>query len=138
MTTTAAPAAPKSRRRFLPQFSLRALLVVVTLSAIGTALWYRWPIEETVDLAEDPLELVVGTRMKEFPSREVRTVRRAWGGELIRHGPTRQYNFQGKLLSETIWQENRKHGLSHTWRPDGTLRAEGMYFNDLKDGEWWV
>ena len=138
MTTAATPVAPRPRRWFVPQFSLRALLVVVTLSAIGTAVWYRWPIKEETDIYA---RLSPGMKALWKPEnmtsvRTVVTYHRVWGGKKVRHGWTRRYHANGQLVSEVLWREGVQHGPSRSWFPDGKLRREGANSNGKQDGLW--
>ena len=135
MSTAATPVAPKPRRRFVPQFSLRALLVVVTVSAIGMAVWYHMPIEEEVEYPVTPQLLASLPQNDWMPKREVRTVRRGFGKDRVQHGWTRVYDFAGRLYRETLWQESQQSGPTREWHK-GVLRHEGMYLNDRKDGVW--
>ena len=127
--------ATSKRRCFAPQFSLRALLVVVMLSAVGTALWYRWPIEAETDLSSHPWP--TGTHAWERQAvRQVAGYRRLWGGKRIHHGWNRRYSVNGGLVSEELWSEGKKHGPARTWHPNGALRSVGAYVNNQKHGAW--
>jgi hypothetical protein len=134
--TTSTPTIP--RRSFVPQFSLRLLFVLVTLSAIGTALWYRWPIVEEVDLyAQLPdYEKRWVTPAKARATRGEYSYRREWGGGRIRHGWSREYNFQGKLVREELWSEGQRHGPSRSWNRDGKLEWEAAFAGGRPHGKW--
>src|SRR5688500_8295756 len=132
--------APSPRRWFVPQFSLRALLFVVTLSAIGTAIWYRWPIEEETDLYAQlsPAAKKRMTPQKMRATREVKTYRRVWGGQRVLHGWTRRYHANGQLVFEELWREGVRHGPLREWSNDGILITAGSFFNGKRDGLWQI
>lgn len=44
----------------------------------------------------------------------------------------------GKKASEVIYVNNKKEGPGKTWWPNGRLRGEGVYKNDLAEDYWMV
>ena len=54
--TTPAIADKKPRRRwFSPRFSLKMLMLAVTAAAIGSAVWWRWPVTIKRVIRQSPL-----------------------------------------------------------------------------------
>ena len=131
------PLNPFRGRWFVPQFSLRALFVLVTLSAIVAAVWYRRPIVEDLDLyARLPPQVKARTKPEDMKAtRAVNTYRSDWAGNRVQHGWSRKYNFQGQLVSEEHWRDNQRHGPYRQWNA-GKLRTEGRYMNGRMDGVW--
>ena len=129
--------ASSKRRQFVPQFSLRALLIVVTLSAVGTVIWFRWPIVEDVDLYAQlsPAQKARTTPRKMLVTRRTTAFRQVWGGGRVREGWRREYNFQGQIVREELWRDNLRHGPYRLWR-SGKLLLEGKFVNGRKDGVW--
>jgi|GEM_PF-6583778 hypothetical protein len=91
--TTPATADMKPRRWLLPRFSLKVLMLAVTAAAIGSAVWWRWPI--TV-LSEK--------RYGSSVVKETSTYHRGLRGDLIKHGVYRR-TINGKLELEGEWFE---------------------------------
>ncbi|HEY2411690.1 MAG TPA: hypothetical protein VGI40_05585 [Pirellulaceae bacterium] len=95
-------------RRFRLQFSLASVFVLMTLCAIGTWYWYQRPfaVEHNIVLpADDPF-----ADTPPWSRREVEYVRRVWGGKTRRHGPRREYDNKGTLLSLESYRNGQKHG----------------------------
>src|SRR6187401_2543243 len=107
-------------RRWLPRFSLAALFVLVTLSAVGVWYWYQWPFEvenveygkATVDPFRAPGATALPNSRQQIVRREVESVRRVWSRErkTIRHGPRKVYDGQGRLLAEGHYSNGVRHG----------------------------
>lgn len=57
----------------------------------------------------------------------------------IKEGPEETWWYKtGKKASEVIYVNNKREGPAKTWWPNGRLRGEGNYVNDLADGYWMV
>jgi hypothetical protein len=125
--TDAASVAP---RRLPLRFSLRILLVAVTLFAIGFPVWYRRPYEEVIvqDFSGDPFA-VSKKRLT------TTTWQRQWGGGRFKHGVERVVR-DGKTSTLTTYHGGRKHGPYQNHYNDGSLAMVGHYTDDEKDGTW--
>lgn len=113
----------QSRRR--PQFSLKMLLIAVTAVAIGSAVWWRWPITETVARLE--VSDVDGSTYQIY---ETFTYHRGIRGDLIKHGLHRQTQ-NGQVWLEDRYREGVLHGPVFKW-PGIT----GEYYGGEKHGTW--
>lgn len=57
----------------------------------------------------------------------------------IKEGPEETWWYKtGKKASEVIYVNNKKEGPGKTWWPNGRLRGEGNYINDVPEGYWMV
>jgi antitoxin component YwqK of YwqJK toxin-antitoxin module len=56
------------------------------------------------------------------------------GSGWIRHGPYREYDRNGQLISEGAYKNGKEEGLWRVWQPDGRLVAEGYYINGIGFG----
>lgn len=86
------PASPRTRRL---QFSLRWLLVVITLGAVVLAA-YRWSWEDLKiewGAAEEPESVLVAT------------YHYGWNGKPVKHGPDRSFQLETGSGIEKIWFE---------------------------------
>src|SRR5262245_49702478 len=96
--TSACAALPlPTLRRWLPRprFSLRVLLIALTVFAIGFPIWYRWPYGET----EMIYRQVGGIPNNTLPplGRIVKIWQRQWGGGRLQHGPMTVYSENGEV-----------------------------------------
>jgi hypothetical protein len=128
---TSPPSASLAKRRFLPRFSLRVLLLAVTAFAIGFPIWYRWPYEEEViqktsgDLLSPPGEF-----------RTITTWQRQWGGGRKRHGTYQSFR-NGVLSSVGTWRDDQFHGPYRSYFiGTKTVAEEGNYVDGEMDGVW--
>src|SRR4051794_10537097 len=87
-----------------PQFSLRVLLIAISLFAIGFPIWYRWPYQEVVE-ERDP---VTGS----VTSKTILHWQRQWGGETLLHGTREDHNFWrgGETIITTHYLRGKRHG----------------------------
>ncbi len=92
MTTPSIAQKKPPRRWFAPRFSLRMLMLVVTVAAIGSAVWWRWPITIHKVIRQSPL------------IEETTTYHRGLWGNLIKHGLYRR-TIDGKIEREMHFQE---------------------------------
>jgi len=130
-----------TRRRFVPQFSLRMLLGTITLFSVAAAVWWRWPIVqsssgemELLSLGEDPKE---GYDIVKVQTVERKRFRHGLWGELIRHGTTEIISAdttQCLLLEE--WQDGARHGRFARYYPSGEPREVGAYRVGKRSGDW--
>src|SRR6188768_2907257 len=107
MTTPAIPETKPRRRWPSPRFSLQMLFLMVTVAAIGSWYWWRWPVTVTTETAK-------GSRV----FRETFTYHRDLWGNLIKHGVHRATSTGGLDLQE-YYREGVLHGpfrSSHSQR----------------------
>jgi hypothetical protein len=132
---SASPAAP-AKRRFLPRFSLRVLLLAVTAFAIGFPIWYRWPYEEEagVTWAKDAAGKDDHSQPPE--TRRVKTWQRQWGGGRLQHGEERYY-VRGKLREVQMFRDGVLQGPFQQFaKSKETVSYEGQFKDGKKDGAW--
>lgn len=107
---------------FAPRFSLRMLLLVVTVAAIGSAVWWRWPVMRTTTVRKDS-----------YLYEETFTYHRGLWGNLIRHGVHRT-TVDGEVKLEEHYREGLLHGPQRISRRE--LLVTGEYFLGEKHGTW--
>src|SRR5262245_32780733 len=100
------------------QFSLRLLLLAITVFAIGFPAWYRWPYQETKGDAR---------------ASRTTTWQRQWGGGRWKHGPG--IARQSKLLEIAYYRQGKPHGLFLQKYGDQPA-VQGQFVDGKKDGEW--
>ena len=110
-----------SRRWFAPRFSLRMLILIVTAAAVGSAVWWRWPVTQTT---------VKKLGSREF--RETSTYHRGIWGNLIKHGVHRT-TIDGELDLEEHYGEGVRHG---PYQKAGYAPAKGQYAVGKRHGLW--
>jgi hypothetical protein len=145
------------------QFSLTSVFVLMTLSAIGVWYWYQRPFEvENKQFATADPFAVPGSSPPSLLERNVESVRRVWGGKIVRHGPRRVYDGADNLRATEnyrngvpdgeftyyIWPagtktkigletfaRGEKDGPSRRWNSKGDLIAEENYSRGLRHGK---
>ena len=132
------------RRWFAPRFSLRALLLLVTILAVAAAVWWRWPLQQTQQTKVN--HRIPGVNTTVYGTETI-TYHRGWNGSLIRHGK-RTLVYNGELYEEEMFQEGVKHGPAHyphgMPKPDDpndhrsldTRSAAGEFFLGKMHGTW--
>jgi hypothetical protein len=99
------------------QFSLRAVLVIVTLTALAGWWWQkRFTVESTVQqqrMTDNGAEVVELTKTQ--------SVRRKGLDKVVRDGPTTVVDSDGGLISEEEWRQGRRHGIYRRWDDEGEL-----------------
>ena len=142
--------------RFL-QFSLRSLLIVITLAAVG-CWWYLRPEMRQEQLGQSSLRLRREIRQTQMESldapvsetAEVWSVKSNWfavenvgrwqlfdhGGDLLvngryrngkQHGKWTTYHVNGRKAAEGMMRDGKKVGLWRTWDEDGTVLEEATF-----------
>lgn len=118
---TSSDSSPSPAPRRGLRYSLRALLIVVTLACIATWYWYRVPYATEVT----------------YPMRrEVQRFRRTLWDKPIRHGRTDWFDSSGLRIHEEHWREGELHGPSNSWYPNGNVRSRGQYESGKLHGLW--
>jgi hypothetical protein len=106
------------------RFSLRLLLLAVTVFAIGFPIWYRWPYEEVDDKQSANPDL-----------RSTTTWQREWGGG--RSKIARSKYFQGSRIRLETFRGETRHGPYEISSRDGS-REVGQFVDGKKDGLWQI
>jgi hypothetical protein len=130
------------------QFGLRTVLVLMTLAAIGVAMWTRWPyaVEEQVaqqlwDEAGWRHRSLTGLGLSNavIAERETAYYRRLLGGQRVRHGESQLFLANGKRVVQRHYSEGVLHGEYREWyATTGGIRSEGQYNRGRKHGPWLV
>lgn len=154
MSDSAAASANRPRLRFRWRYSLRSLVIFLTLACIGTWYWFRVPFEQSANRPMTELEIsIVGTGLPVTdpfadpfgppPSpplvQERQQFRRVLFGEPLRHGKTTSYYALGKqVLGEEHWQDGRLHGPWIRRHRNGAIAQRGGYHGGKKTGRWEI
>jgi hypothetical protein len=107
------------------QFSLRVLLLALTVFAVGFPIWYRWPYEEEVWESPPGLTPKVG---------RITTWQRQWGGGRLQQG--RQQFIVGDVTTTMYFVDGKRHGPFTVHDAKGRIGETGQYVGDLKEGVW--
>lgn len=103
------------------QFSLRAVLVLLTCVAI-TGWWWqkRYQVENTYEqkwVSRDH-------KIRDGVFKQTTSLRRQGLDRVVPDGPTTVVDGEGKLISEEEWRQGKRHGLYRRWDEDGELLFE--------------
>jgi hypothetical protein len=102
--------------RFLrPQFSLRAILLLMGFVGVALAIW-RWPWQEDVPASYFP-RLDAPPEFVSMHAKIVRTrmqFRRGWWGERLKYGPAESFDEQGRLIARQNFHDDFLNG-PETW-----------------------
>lgn len=139
--------APLPQRRWLRlQFGLRSALVLMTLAAIGVAMWTRWPYAVDEKVAQTLWLEVVGRRpgyatgayntWTITATRESAHYRRLLGGQRVRHGESQLFVTNGDRVVQRHFRDGILHGDYREWYATGGPRTEGQYNRGRKHGQW--
>jgi hypothetical protein len=114
------------------RFSLRTLLVALTLFAIGFPIWYRWPYREVELIYRN----VNGQPDKTKPPvmRVVSTWRRNWGGKPYKQGESIVYRADGGIIARTEYRRDKRNGPKKSFRDDGSLQWIEQFEDDVRVG----
>jgi hypothetical protein len=104
---TTASVRPK-RRWFSPRFSLKMLMLAVTAAAVGSAVWWRWPVTIKSVIRRSPL------------IEDTTTYHRGLWGNLIEHGVYRR-TVDGKIEREIHFYEGEAGACEY--RTENTVLA---------------
>jgi hypothetical protein len=136
--------APKPSRLRL-QFGLRTALVLMTVAAVGVALWTRWPyaVDEKVAQKlwrEGAVNPLTNRSAQVIATHESAYYRRLLGGDRLRHGASRLFVSDQpgarKLLVERHFREGVLHGEYREFYTSGAPRCSGEYNRGRKHGPW--
>jgi len=102
------------------QFSLRAVLVVLTLVAIAGWWWQkRFRVESTVRQRQASDSAVQVVELAKTESK-----RRKGLGDAVLDGPTTVVNAEGTIILEEQWRQGIRHGIYRRWNDAGELLFE--------------
>ena len=138
-----------ARRRWGFRYSLRALLLMLTIASIGAWYWFRVPFvreanrpltEQEWDFVEVPeVENVdpFKSPFRELLADERQRFRRVLIGEPLRHGRTELFFSGSRLpLGEEHWVEGQLHGAWSRRHRSGALAVRGEYRGGKRHGPW--
>jgi hypothetical protein len=132
MTTphTSTPRKPPRPRwwRWLTQFSLRSLLIVTTLTAIG-CWWFLRPELRDEELAGKALQLRRQVRIDRVPNSESLPL-------TVNIGAWRVRDEHGDLLIDGRYADDQPHGKWTIYHVNGQKAAEGQVFSGARTGLW--
>ncbi|HZL90653.1 MAG TPA: FecR domain-containing protein [Pirellulaceae bacterium] len=132
--STPSPPTATRPRHFL-RYSLRGLLIFLTLACVGVWYWYRVPYVEEVRYPEGPKLWEEKSGYVALAKQEQR-YRRVPMGEPIREGLTEWFDAQGRRLCEERWLEGRPHGVSLQLYTNGKVRERSEYSLGRRIGTW--
>jgi hypothetical protein len=128
------PSPPKaSRPRHFLRYSLRGLLIFLTLASVGVWYWYRVPYKKEV---LHPKGLPLWKEKSSFVrlAKEEQRYRRVLRGEPIREGLTEWFDSEGHRLGQEHWREGKLHGAWIRWYSTGIVQEKGEYDRGRKQG----
>jgi hypothetical protein len=128
---------PARPRLWRLQFSLAGIFVLMTLSAVATWFWYQRPFEvenKEYSSAVDPFAAPGAATAGSLLRREVTSVRRVWGGNMVRHGPRRVYDANDNLLIAENYRNGQEHGAFIQYGPAGNRMSLVTYDRGQKHG----
>jgi len=132
---TAIDKPPAQGKRPRVRYSLRALLVALTLACIGVAYWYRWPYEKVILYGSGPPQW--GDKSQPIVlAKEIQRYRRVLRGEPLREGLTEYFDVQGRRVGEDHWREDQLHGPFVRWYTSGIVQLRGQYDMGRQHGLW--
>jgi hypothetical protein len=119
------------------RYSLRALLIALTLTCVGLWYWYRVPFTKEIDHPRQDGVFHWMEQAGPVPlGREVQRFRRVLRGKPIREGRTEWYDIEGHLVIEENWREGSLHGPMIRRYTNGKVRERGQYYLGQMDGVW--
>jgi antitoxin component YwqK of YwqJK toxin-antitoxin module len=131
---TKSPHQPRRWLRWLTQFSLRTLLILVTLSAVA-CWWFLQPTSKDEELAGPRLKL----------RRQVRTLPRTPAEQkvfpepnIISVGSWRMLDERGNVIARGTCKDGQPHGRWTLYHPSGHKAAEGQMLRGCRTGLWKV
>jgi len=119
------------------RYSLRALLITLTLTCVGLWYWYRVPFTKEIDHPRQDGVFHWMEQAGPVPlGREVQRFRRVLRGKPIREGRSEWYDTEGHLVIEENWREGSLHGPMIRRYTNGKVRESGQYYLGVMDGVW--
>jgi antitoxin component YwqK of YwqJK toxin-antitoxin module len=129
---------PKRRwYRFLYQFSLRTLLVAITLAAVA-CWWFLQPQVQHEELAGKYLTLRRQVRVEPVREDSPPLARGSATSWLANIGSWQLRNEHGDLLVDGRYANDRPQGRWTAWHANGQKAVEGEVAGGLRTGEWRV
>jgi len=122
------------------RYSLRALLILVSLASVGLWYWFRVPYVSRASVqvlvAHDDPSDAVDQRFRIVNSEQRQRFRRVLRGEPVRDGLTEFYYPTGERLGEESWREGVLHGPWIRRYQHGAVMERGQYSMGEKHGPW--
>jgi hypothetical protein len=126
-----APRSPRRWYRFLYQFSLRTLLVAITLAAVA-CWWFLQPQVQEEELAGKYLTLRRQVQL-------IKDASRIEGNDPFRNiGSWQLRNVYGDLLVDGRYANDQPQGRWTAWHANGQKAVEGEVVGGLRTGVWRV
>lgn len=132
---------PPQPRRLRMQFGLRTAIVLMTLAAIGVAMWTRWPyaVEEKIAQPlwrEGSVNALTNRNATLIAQREAAYYRRLLGGDRVRQGESQLFLANDERAVKRHFREGVLHGVYREWYSSGAPRCAGSYNLGRKHGPW--
>jgi hypothetical protein len=129
--------------RYFVQFSLRTLLIFMTLAAVG-CWWFLQPKVREEQLGQSPLRLRRAVRLMQydpshFPLPDPGADMIVEGGKhfaIVNVGHWRLLDQSRHLLVDGRYKDGKRHGKWTTYHTNGRKAAEGMIEAGQKVGPW--
>jgi len=132
-----APSPPTATRpRHFLRYSLRGLLIFLTLACVGVWYWFRVPYATEII---HPKDSGFFWREKSGPvllGKTIERFRRVLRGNPVREGRTEHFDIAGHRVREENWLEGQPHGLWRTWYTNGKIRDQGRFQLGRRVGSW--
>jgi MORN repeat protein len=136
-------AARRPRWRWLVQFSLRSLLIFMTLAAVA-CWWFFQPKVREEQLGQSPLRIRRQIRLQKFdpavfplPDPDLdRIIESGQHFAVVNVGQWRLFDQSGNLLVAGHYDRGKQHGRWTTYHTNGRKAAEGLMNRGQKDGLW--
>jgi hypothetical protein len=120
----------RKRRLWRPQFSLRVLLIALSLFAIGFPIWYRWPYQDVLEERDPTTGAVTLRRISDW--------QRQWGGERLLHGKSEVHHLWGggEIVITTHYVHGNRQGPYTIRDSKGRNSTTGQYLDNKREGVW--
>ena len=128
--------------RFITQFSLRTLLLLVTAASVA-CWWFLQPKTREEQFGQTPLRLRRQVRLvkyepttpKPWPAPQLEVIN-GQPFEIINAGRWRLFDQRGNLLVEGHYEKGQQQGRWITYHANGRKAADGRMDRGTKVGKW--
>ncbi len=140
--TTASQRPRRPWWRFITQFSLRTLLLLVTAASVG-CWWFLQPQVREEQFEQTPLRVRRQIRLVKFepktpkpwPARQIETINGQYF-QIVNAGRWRLFDQRGNLLVDGHYDNGRENGRWITYHINGRKAADGRMDRGAKIGLW--